>query len=284
MKIGYVGLNTSIGCRANARFRLKSYSEELLIEKVTNNLDCLRKILEFNVKHDLKFFRITSDLVPFASHPVCKFDYVRHFRERFDDIGSYIREHDIRISMHPDQFVVINSQDAAIVNRSIDELEYHRKVLDAMGIDGKIQIHVGGVYGDKDAAIARFIKNYKSLPDYIKKRLVIENDDRLFSLRDCLLINRSIGIPIVFDSFHHGINNNGETLLEAIRLAQKTWQESLMVDYSSQEPGARTGTHASTIDISDFREFIRATEGEEFDIMLEIKDKEKSAIKARGVI
>jgi len=148
VKIGYPCINTRIGCTANSTFRLKNYSKENLIEKVTNNLNCLRKILEFNAKNNLLFFRISSDLVPFASHPVCRFDWVKHFKREFKEIGDYIKKNNIRISMHPDQFVLINAKDKDIVKRSIKELDYHCSVLDAMGLDGsaKVQIHVGGVY------------------------------------------------------------------------------------------------------------------------------------------
>jgi UV DNA damage endonuclease len=108
MKIGYPCINRTIGCSANRTFRLKSYSEERLIETVENNLDCLLNILKFNVEHNILFFRITSDLVPFASHPICQFPWQRFFRDKFRKIGDLIRTHGIRISMHPDQFTLIN--------------------------------------------------------------------------------------------------------------------------------------------------------------------------------
>ena len=132
MKIGYPCLNRTIGCKADRTFRLKSYSEERLIETVANNLACLEEILRHNVAMRVLFFRITSDLVPFASHPVCRFDWQGHFREQFTRLGAFIREHDIRISMHPDQFTLINSLDEAIFERSRRELLYHAQVLDAL--------------------------------------------------------------------------------------------------------------------------------------------------------
>ncbi len=285
MKVGYPCISRSIGCTANSNFKLASYSEERLIKTAKNNLECLAKILRYNVENDLLFFRISSDLVPFASHPVCKFDWMNHYKLQFKEIGEYIKKKDIRISMHPGQFVLINSIKEKVVQRSIKELDYHCKILDAMGLDitSKIQIHVGGVYGDKPKAIERFAERYESLSESIKKRLVIENDDRLFSLKDCLYINQLTGIPFVFDSFHHECLNSGESVRDAIMKAQTAWKDkdgSLMVDYSSQKEGERRGKHATTIDLSLFKKFIDETKGLEFDIMLEIKDKEKSALKA----
>jgi UV DNA damage endonuclease len=289
MRIGYPCINRGIGCTANSTFRLASYSEERLIQKVENNLDCLFQILQYNVQNGFHFFRISSDLVPFASHPVCTFDWASHFRGQFRKVGEFIKEHNIRISMHPDQFVLINALKDDVVERSIRELEYHHTILNEMELDStaKIQIHVGGVYGDKQAAIERFVDRYKSLDPSLRLRLVIENDDRLFSLKDCLRVHQKTNIPVLFDVFHHQCLNKGESLRMGLELAGQTWKKSdgvLMVDYSSQQPGHRIGTHAKRIDLQLFQEFLNQTEGLDFDIMLEIKDKEKSGLKAIEVL
>ena len=289
MKIGYPCINRGIGCTANSTFRLASYSDERLIQKVDNNLDCLLKILKYNVQKGFYFFRISSDLVPFASHPVCTFDWAGHFSGRFRKVGEFIKEHDIRISMHPDQFVIINALKDDVVERSVWELAYHCTILDKMALDStaKIQIHVGGVYGDKRSAINRFIERYNSLSNSLKSRLVIENDDRSYSLEDCLSVHEKIGIPIIFDSFHHHCLNSGETLRHGLQLCASTWMESdgiPMVDYSSQQRGQRPGSHAKTLNMANFKKFLHETRGLDFDVMLEIKDKETSALKALKIL
>jgi UV DNA damage endonuclease len=289
MKIGYPCINRGIGCSSNSTFRLASYTEELLVQKVGNNLNCLSKILQYNVSKGFYFFRISSDLVPFASHPVCTYDWVGHFRGQFRKIGEFIREHNIRISMHPDQFVIINGLKDDVVERSVRELEYHCTVLDKMGLDStaKIQIHLGGVYGDKGSAMDRFIERYNLLSNSLKSRLAIENDDRSYSLKDCLSVHKEIRIPIIFDVFHHQCLNNGETLRQVLELSASTWKESdgiPMVDYSSQQRGQRSGSHAKTLNIAIFKKFLHETRGLDFDLMLEIKDKETGASKALKIL
>jgi UV DNA damage endonuclease len=301
MKIGYPCINNSVPRNTPCTFRLSSYSESKLVQTIKDNLIHLNRILKYNVKNDLLFFRISSDLIPFASHPICKFAWYKFFQSELEQVGDYIKKHNIRISMHPDQFVVLSSPNEKILENSINELKYHCKLLDAMGLDetAKVQIHVGGVYGNKQQTIDRFVKTYynkvKSLDsdDIIKRRLVIENDDRLYSLKDCLYINQQTGIPIVFDSFHHNCNNSGESLKHAIKSAVLTWniiRDGLpMVDYSIQQMRGsdnrrRKGKHAQTIDTILFKKFLKKSEAFDFDIMLEIKDKEKSALKALDVL
>lgn len=285
MKIGYPCINRSLECRGNRTFRLASYSTDRMAGTVASNLDCLDRILDFNRVHGILFFRITSDLIPFASHPVCTFPWEIRFRKSFARIGDFIRQNRMRISMHPDQFTLINSIREDVYRRSVAELDYHCRVLDLMGLDStaKIQIHVGGVYGDQPSGIQRFARRYQDLDERIRRRLVIENDDRLYKLSDCLEIHRLTGVPVLFDVFHHRLNNRGEPVSICLEKSAETWGQKdglLMVDYSSSKPGARTGSHAMSIDIDDFIAFIKGSDPVDFDLMLEIKDKEVSALKA----
>jgi UV DNA damage endonuclease len=286
MRIGYACINTTFECLACGTFKIASYSPELLQQTVSSNLDCLEQILEFNRVHGLLFFRISSDLVPFASHPVCDVNWCKLFGDRLSKIGHFVREHGMRIAMHPDQFTVLNAVDEEISDRSAKELEYHACLLDAFGLDAthRIQIHVGGAYGGKESAIRRFIERYCKLPEPVRSRLVIENDDRLFTVSDCLAIHRETGIPVVFDLLHHAVNSDDTTCREVFSRFASTWSAGCgppVVDYSTQEPGKRIGAHASTLDAQHFCGFLKKTEDcGDFDVMCEIKDKEASALKA----
>ncbi len=129
----------------------------------------------------------------------------------------------------------------------------------------------------------RFIEQYKTkLTDSIRRRLVIENDDRLFSVKDCLYIHEHTRIPILFDNLHHACLNNGEPMIEAMKQCFATWPNGQrpLIDYATQQTGKRVGAHAEHIDEAHFELFARETRDLQFDIMLEIKDKEQSAILA----
>ena len=285
MKIGYPCINRTLACRGNKTFRLASYSKDRFIETVSNNLDCLQQILSFNLDHNILFFRISSDIIPFASHPVLTVDWKLLFNDKLQEIGQFIKENNLRISMHPDQFIVLNSKRNEVVQRSIQELEYHASFLDSLGLDtsSKIQLHVGGVYGEKEKSMNRFVTHFDLLPTSVRKRLVIENDERSYTAHDCLQLSKQLHIPVLFDILHHQINNLNEPLQNIFRLITDTWKKRdgiPMVDYSSQELNEKIGKHATHINPNDFINFLRSLNSIDIDIMLEIKDKEKSALEA----
>ncbi|TFG15700.1 MAG: UV DNA damage repair endonuclease UvsE [Promethearchaeota archaeon] len=289
MKIGYPCINLSLECRSSKTFRLKNYSKEKLIETVDGNLRCLFEILEYNNSHNLLFFRITSDLIPFGSHPILNFDWQNYFKENFRTIGKFIKQKNMRISMHPGQYTVLNSKNQNVFENSIKDLEYHVDVLDLLELNrtAKVQIHVGGVYKDKKGSLERFKNRYLNLDERIKNRLIIENDDKSYNLNDCLDIYYSTGIPIVFDVYHHECNPSGKSLIESFKLFTKTWEiedGKPIVHYSSEHLIKGKSKHADTIDLNNFKKFFQTTKDFDFDIMLEIKDKENSALKALKIL
>ncbi|MDD5557397.1 MAG: UV DNA damage repair endonuclease UvsE [bacterium] len=285
MRIGYPCVNLSIGCTSARTFRLRSYSAARLAETVRLNLDCLLATLIENDARGVRFFRISSDLVPFASHPVCRLPWRRRFRDDLAGIGAFISARGMRVSMHPDRFTLINSPDRGVFLRSARELRYHADLLDAMGLDdsAKIQIHVGGVYGDRPGSIARFLRRHAALDGRVRRRLAIENDEGCYPAADCLAISRAAGVPVVLDVFHHRLLNRGEALRDLLPLVARTWRRRdglPIVDYSCQEKGARRGAHARSLCERDFNAFLRESRPHDFDLMLEIKDKERSALRA----
>ena len=289
MKIGYPCINRSIGCSSNKKFRLANFTEEKFNETVRNNLSCLDKIVDYNVENNMLFLRISSETIPFASHEVCTLDWKKIFKNELNNIGIKLKENKFRVSMHPGQFTLLNSPNEKIVEKSLAELEYHADFLNAMGLDNtaKIQIHVGGVYGDKDSAIKRFINTFGIASNKIKSRLAIENDDYHYSVKDCLRINKETNIPIILDNLHLECLNDGESLIEAYNIIKGTWSKEdgiPMLDYSSQQKDARIGKHTEHLDSNHFKEFIDIMQNQEFDLMFEIKDKERSVLEAQRLM
>ncbi|MGM0441999.1 MAG: UV DNA damage repair endonuclease UvsE [Elusimicrobiota bacterium] len=283
-------MNYSVGCTSAGTYRLKNYTPEKFKVKVEENLACLKKILKFNLKHEIYFFRITSDLIPFASHEICDENWPKYFNDELKELGGIINDNNIRISMHPDQFIVLNTKREKVLKNSVGELEYHAALLDSLELDksAKIQLHVGGVYGEKEKSMERFVKRYTGLSDRVKRRLVIENDDKSYTLRDCLKISGKTGVPVLFDTFHHFLNSSGESIKQALAEISKAWNKDdgiPMVDYSSSNTDKNSkGAHAGSLDPEDFKKFLDKTKGFDFDVMLEIKDKEESAIKAVEIL
>ena len=289
MKIGYPCINRSIGCSSNKKFRLANFTREKFNETVRNNLNCLDKIVDYNVENNMLFLRISSETIPFASHEVCTLDWKKIFKNELNNIGIKLKENKFRVSMHPGQFTLLNSPNEKIVEKSLAELEYHADFLNAMGLDNtaKIQIHVGGVYGDKDSAIKRFINTFGIASNKIKSRLAIENDDYHYSVKDCLRINKETNIPIILDNLHLECLNDGESLIEAYNMIKGTWSKEdgiPMLDYSSQQKDARIGKHTEHLDSNHFKEFIDIMQNQEFDLMFEIKDKERSVLEAQRLM
>jgi UV DNA damage endonuclease len=282
MRIGYACVNGAVNESASRTFRLASFSDDRAIETIASNLRVLRNILEWNLEHGILYYRISSGTIPLASHPKMTFDWKTHFADDLREIGEFINRNAMRTNVHPGQYTLINSIRPEVVQASILELQYHADLMDLMGLDDthKIQLHTGGVYGDKDAATDRFVETYATLDESIRRRLVIENEERHFNLADNIRIHERTSIPLLFDIFHHRLYNSGESLEEALDLVQPTWQGHgpAMLDYSSQDPDKRFGAHTPSIDLDDFAPVLDILHGRDVDLMLEIKDKEQSAL------
>ncbi|MFX1261018.1 MAG: UV DNA damage repair endonuclease UvsE [Promethearchaeota archaeon] len=289
VRIGYACINMSVGCSSARTFRLKSYTEPRLVATIQENLQCLRRIIRFNIESNILFYRITSDLIPFASHPTMKVDWKSRFSDELSEIGKLAVSAGMRLSMHPGQYTVLNSTDNTVYRNALADLQYHCDILDLMNLDldAKVQIHVGGVYGDKESSLQRFAERHDLLENTISRRLVVENDDRSYTHQDCMFLNDLTGIPVVFDNLHHNVLNNGDSMIDSLKRSATTWKKHdgpLIVHYSSQSPNGRPGKHAATLDANDFTDFLQQTKDIKYDLMLEIKDKDISALKALRIL
>lgn len=290
MKIGYACIPLTTNARTNRRLTLKNFSEEMFLEILDQNLIDLRAILENNEKYNIKLFRISSDIVPLGSHSINEIPWHKHFQNELNEIGEYIKKCGMRVSMHPGQYTVLNAEKEEIVAKAIKDLEYHAIFLDSLGVDSsnKIILHIGGGYGDKNAAMNRFIENFKRLSSSVKNRLVIENDGKIFNIDDVLLVSKAINIPVIYDNLHHECNHEIDVpIKEILNKVAKTWKEkdgNIKVHYSQQNLHKQVGAHSNTILVKNFLEYYDEVKKFNIDIMLEVKDKDISAIKCNLII
>ena len=285
MAIGYACLLVGVPGTALSRCIVKTATEEKLRTVITRNIHALDQIMEYNQKNGIHLFRISSDIIPFGSHPVNQLHWWEEYKEELAALGEKIRAYEIRVSMHPGQYTVLNSLDEGVVERAIQDLVYHDRFLHAlgMGTTSKLVLHIGGVYGDKISASKRFVTNFACLPDSVKDRLILENDDKNYTIEEVLAIAHQTGSPVVFDNLHHAIHPSAQRCSdrEWMLACRQTWKEAdgrPKIHYSQQEPGANVGAHSQTIRLPEFADYY-AMIPQETDIMLEVKDKNLSAVK-----
>ena len=240
--------------RLNLRERLQRLSRLCL-----TNAEALMATLKYCDCHGIGAFRINSQILPVKTHPEAgyKIDSLPDgaaIIEQFRECGGFAREKNIRLSFHPDQFVVLNSPNLATHGRSVSELIYQAEVAEWVGAD-TINIHGGGAYGDKTAALDALRRNIERLPEPVRSRLTLENDDKVFAPIDLLPVCEDTGVPLVYDVHHHRCLTDGMSVADATRRASSTWNREPLFHISSPLEGwggPKPARHHDYIDIGDF--------------------------------
>jgi len=258
-------------------------------ELTKQNARDLNQIIQWNVINGYKFFRITSGLAPWKS------EYDWDDLKDIDEIKGYLssagwvaNKHKLRITSHPGPFNVLTSPHKHVVENCVNDLTMHGDVFDMIGLSrtpfNKINIHIGGAYGDKPAAMERFCKNFELLPESVRSRLTVENDDKasMYSVKELYNgVYKRIGVPIVFDYHHHKFCDGGLGEQEALELAISTWPEGITpaTHYSESR---REEQGDATIRVQAHSDYIYDkinTYGNDIDIMVEAKRKELAVAK-----
>lgn len=265
----------------NHTFRLANLSPGKLAEAAHQNIDDLERILALMEEGPLRLLRLGGSMIPFASHEGLEFDWRPLVAGRLAEIGPKYAAKGFRFSSHPGQYTILNSPDERVVHRATAELAYATELLDLMGLDGshKVVIHGGGIYGDRENATRRLIDAVQRLSPAIRNRLVLENDERLFSLEEILGAAEESGVPVVFDLHHHQINPGKGDLNEMLTRVGKTWNGVPKIHMSSQKPNSRVGAHDDLLHAEDLEAMVQAIPFET-DIMVEAKGKEVAALAA----
>ncbi|MGV3774981.1 MAG: UV DNA damage repair endonuclease UvsE [Verrucomicrobiales bacterium] len=274
------------------------------------SLDYLRQMLEYLYLRRIRMYRMSSDLAPYATHPdMPQFHgMIKECSADLAEIGAKARSLDIRLSFHPSQFIVLNSPDSNLVKKSIDDLSAQSEMLDCMsaGPEAVVVIHTGGAYDDKPAAMQRWVHTWKKLlPEHVKNRLVLENDDLRFSAADVLQIHEQTGVRLIFDYQHFWCMNSQQLdLRETVQKFLSTWPAGVRpkIHFSTPRSEMREVTrknkksgknetafvapvwtgHADFCNPFEFCTFMRTVNGFKFDVMLESKSKDLALIRLRA--
>jgi len=259
------------------------YCSELAVQNIRD----LEKYLHWNLENDILVFRMSSNMIPWGN----KVDWFsfKDFSEIKDVLarcGEFAAKHGMRLTMHPGQYCILTSPHQHVIDNSVSDLQMHSDLMDLMGLSrthyNKINIHMGATYGDKESAIKTFLKNFNKLPDAIKSRLTIENDDKgnMYSTKELFEgIHKNANIPIVFDYHHHRFCTGGQSEEEALRLAVSTWGDIKPIVHYSESKALNESLKVKLQAHSDYYLNKVETYGLDLDIMMECKAKELAVMK-----
>lgn len=245
---------------------------------VNENLDLLVDILRWNREHQIYMYRISSDLIPLGSHE--EVDLTALSFSHASEIAQLAQG--MRLSMHPGQYT-LPSAAGAVWQCSYRDLCYHAFIFDQLGwADGDLILHGGGVYGDRVTTAARIVENINSLPDPVRRRLRLENDERCWAIHELLPICEMTGIPLVVDNLHHQLNGSQPWKDLPWERIFATWHgQRPKLHYAEQDPLKRAGAHGEYLHASSFQTFTAAVPCEDYDVMLECKAKDLALLRLR---
>jgi UV DNA damage endonuclease len=256
-----------------------------LLEVTAENLKSTRRMFYYNLAHEIEVYRLSSSIVPLATHPEVKWDFVTPFRKEWTELGEIVKKGGLRVSFHPNQFTLFTSPRDEVTDNAVVDMEYHYRMFEAMGVEKNsvINIHIGGAYGDKDETIKRFYHNLKKLPAHIKDVMTLENDDKTYHADETLLACEKENIPFVFD-YHHHMANLGESSLEEILTRTfPTWEKTNLppkIHVSSPKSEKAFRSHADYVDVEFLMPLITTLRNlkTDVDFMIEAKMKDQAML------
>ncbi|WP_172370816.1 UV DNA damage repair endonuclease UvsE [Sporosarcina jiandibaonis] len=264
----------------------KSERMDKLKSVTAQNLQHTKRILYYNIAHEVELYRFSSSLVPLATHPEVMWDFITPFKTEWEELGQLIQQYELRPSFHPNQFTLFTSPREEVTRNAVVDMEYHFKMLEVMNAleRGMINIHIGGAYGDKESALGRFHENLKTLPSNIKKHMTLENDDKTYNVEETLITCETENIPMVLDYHHHMANKGEDNLSSYLPRIFNTWKSSSVVPkvhLSSPKSNQAYRSHADFVSIEFILPFLKMAKelGQDFDIMIEAKTKNLAMLK-----
>lgn len=296
VRLGYVSISKALNGVTSSHTLsyttyLKSNSDlNKIYYQIEKNLIDLDKIITYNIKNNIHFYRLTANLIPLATHDKVNFDYIKKFQSYYKNIANKIKNSKMRVDIHTDQYTVINTTNKDVLINSIKSLQHQYKILSLLGATKTLIVHIGSNTFGKEKSLTRFINNFNKLPDYLKKVIAIENDDKIFNIIDVLELCKKLNTPCVLD-YHHHICNGRDTIdiKNYYPKIFNTWKFSNpKIHFSSPKNNTKKNirSHNDYIDLDSFVSFIEEIKQykTDVDIMIEAKEKDDAMFRLiRGI-
>jgi UV DNA damage endonuclease len=283
MRLGYACINETLGktfrsCRVAT---VEKLGIDVIKERTLENIKLTKEIIEWNISNEILFYRLTSDIVVLATHPINTWDWRndQDFLKICSEINELQKNNNLRLTMHPGQYDVLNSPNNEVVKKTKQDLMYHNDLLNLVG-GTDIILHLGGKYGDKENALKRLIDETNSLSLDVKQKLRFENDDKVYTVTDALFISEQTKIPVCFDIHHHFCNPTDEDLKCELKRVWKSWEGFGIpkVHISSGRESKVDRRHHELISSIDFDQLLIHLNGQDVDVMIEAKSKDKALL------
>ena len=285
IRLGYACICTSLdNITTSSTYTYTSFKQDNDFNKldkvIKSNLEALIEILIFNKRNNIHFYRLSSNIIPLATKNEVRFNYLDKYKLYYQKISKLINDNNMRIDMHPSTYCILNSVREEVVNDTINILKYHYNLLNIMGIKDKIiVIHIGSNTFGKKNSLSRFINNFNKLPNYLKEVIAIENDDKTFTIDDCLYLADVLNIKVVLDYHHFLCNNRGINIDNYLKDILNTWRNiTPKMHFSSPKNKREYRAHNDYINTDKFIEFINILSkyNKDIDIMIEAKAKDEA--------
>lgn len=286
VRLGYVAISKSLeGITSSHTLNYTNYlkkeeKEQALKNIICSNLDHLETIIDYNIANQIHFYRLSSALIPLATHQDVLLDYIQPYQEIYQRIGKKIRDAKMRVDFHPGEYTILNSTRKEVVQNTVEILKYHNYLSKALEIERPLLVlHIGSNAFGKKASLTRFKHQVLTLPNEIRKSLALENDDKIFTVKDLLPLCEELKLPLILDYHHHLCNPTEEPLESFLPQIRNTWTDiTPKMHFSSPKNKTKKEmrSHHDYIDYSSFLDFLTKIEPffDEIDIMIEAKMKD----------
>ena len=292
INLGYVGNPVTLLDIYSHTLTFKEYSKykdslgrKILISRIKLNFDNFLKVLKYNNDNKIKFYRMTHTMFPLVTHPLVDIDYKNIFKNEFNKLKEAINKYNIRIDTHPDEFCLLSSEKNDVTNNSIEILKFHLEIFKLLGINSKCVLHIGSAKPTKEEALNRFKNNFNRLPKELKSLVILENDDKTYTVTDTLMLCEELNIPMVLD-YHHFICNHekNENINKLLPRIIKTWINTNIrpkMHFSNSLSTKQKRNHSTYLNYNSFIKFLKLLKplNTDIDIMLEAKGRDEALLR-----